>query len=125
MAVPTNPRSAGKLEMRVRRWSRTLVLGAGMAAALTLVFGVVTEARTSWLQAELFSRAARSLTFEVQPGPSATIRYPRTGPYDERLGYVELPAFIERLEAQSFTIERQARLSPRHRAALLRGAVPV
>ena len=41
------------------------------------------------------------------------------------LGYVELPAFIERLRAQRFTVERQARLSPRHRAAIDRGAFPI
>ena len=104
--------------MRVRRWSRTLLLGAGMATALTMAFGLVTELNTSWLQSELFSRAARSLTFNVEPGPSETIRYPGAGPYDERLGYVELPAFIDRLRAQSFSIERQARLSPRHQAAV-------
>jgi membrane peptidoglycan carboxypeptidase len=120
-----NPQSAGKIEMRVRRWSRTWVLGVGMATALAVVLGLVTELRTSWLQSELFSRAARSLTFDVQPGPSATIRYPNAGPYDERLGYVELPAFIDRLRTQSFAIERQARLSPRHRAAIDRGAFPI
>ena len=111
--------------MRVRRWSRTLLLGAGMATALTMAFGLVTELNTSWLQSELFSRAARSLTFNVEPGPSETIRYPGAGPYDERLGYVELPAFIDRLRAQSFSIERQARLTPRHQAAIDRGAFPI
>ena len=111
--------------MRVRRWSRTWVLAVGMATAPAVVFGLMTEARTSWLQSELLSRTARSLTFEVQPGPSETIRYPSAGPYDERLGYVELPAFIERLRAQRFTVERQARLSPRHQAAIDRGAFPI
>jgi membrane peptidoglycan carboxypeptidase len=111
--------------MRVRRWSRTLLLGAGVASALIGAYGLAIELRTSWLQSELFSRTARSLTFDVQPGPSATIRYPEAGPYDERLGYVELPAFIDRLRAQSFAIERQARLSPRHLAAVDRGAFPI
>jgi membrane peptidoglycan carboxypeptidase len=111
--------------MRVRRWSRTLLLGVGMATALMAAFGVVTELNTSWLQSELFSRAARSLTFDVRPGPSETIRYPNAGPYDERLGYVALPAFIDRLREQSFSVERQARLSPRHQAAIDRGAFPI
>ena len=111
--------------MRVRRWSRTWVLCVGMAIAPAVVFGLLTELRTSWLQSELLSGAARSLTFEVQPGPSETIRYPSAGPYDQRLGYVELPAFIERLRAQSFTVERQARLSRRHQAAIDRGAFPI
>ena len=125
MAVPTTPPERRKIEMRVRRWSRTWVLAVGMATAPAVVFGLMTEARTSWLQSELLSRSARSLTFEVQPGPSETIRYPSAGPYDERLGYVELPAFIERLRAQRFTVERQARLSPRHQAAIDRGAFPI
>jgi membrane peptidoglycan carboxypeptidase len=101
------------------------VLAVALATAPVVGFGLMTEARTSWLQSELLSRAARSLTFEVQPGPSDTIRYPSAGPYDERLGYVELPAFIERLRAQRFTVERQARLSPRHQAAIDEGAFPI
>jgi membrane peptidoglycan carboxypeptidase len=111
--------------MRGRQWSRALALGAVMAAALTVGFGLTAEVRTSWLQSELLSRAARRLTFGVEQGPSESIRFPTTGPYDQRLGYVELPAFLERLQAQGFTIERQARLSARHRDAIDRGAFPI
>jgi hypothetical protein len=107
-----------------RPLSRALMLGAVMAAAL-VGLGLAAEVRTSWLQSELLSRAVRSLTFHVEPGPSEAIRFPTTGPYDQRLGYVELPAFIERLGAQGFKIERQARLSARHQDAIDRGAFPI
>ena len=111
--------------MRGRRWSRALTLLAVMAAALTVGLGLAAEVRTSWLQSELLSRAARGLTFRVAPGPSEAIRFPSTGPYDQRLGYVQLPGFVERLRAQGFKVERQARLSADHQDAIDRGAFPI
>ena len=90
-----------------------------------VAFGLTAEVRTSWLQSELLSRAVRSLTFRVEPGPSDAIRFPSAGPYDQRLGYVGLPAFIERLRAQGFKVEHQARLSARHLDAIDRGAFPI
>jgi membrane peptidoglycan carboxypeptidase len=40
------------------------------------------------------------------------MRYPAGGPYDRRLGYALLPTFLERLSADGFRIEAQARWSP-------------
>lgn len=111
--------------MRWRRRSRALVLAVTVATAATLACLLATEIRTSWLQSELLSSVARSLTFDLEPGASDRIRFPSAGPYDQRLGYVELPAFIERLRAQGFEIERQARLSVHHRDAIDRGAFPI
>jgi membrane peptidoglycan carboxypeptidase len=111
--------------MRRRGWSRALGLSAAVVAGLALTFGLVTEVRTSWGQAEVLSRMVRGLTFSVAPGPSGAIRFPSAGPYDERLGYVELPAFIDRLSARGFAIERQARLSERHQGAIDRGVFPI
>jgi hypothetical protein len=111
--------------MRGRPWSRALALGAVTAAALAVALGLTAEVRTSWLQSELLSRAVRDLTFQVEPGPSDAIRFPINGPYDQRLGYVQLPGFIERLRAQGFEVERQARLSERHRDAIDYGAFPI
>jgi len=42
------------------------------------------------------SRWAADMKFKVQPGPSEDIRFPKSGPYDERLGYAQLPSFIAR-----------------------------
>jgi membrane peptidoglycan carboxypeptidase len=111
--------------MRGRQGSRTWFAGAVLAVALAVGVGLATELKTSWVQADLLSRMARSLTFSIEPGPSDAIRFPGAGPYDQRLGYVDLPAFVERLGARGFTVESQARLSARHRAAIDHGAFPI
>src|SRR3954449_9382943 len=64
-----------------------------------LVFGYATysEFQASRLQARYFSGLARDMKFVVEPGASGSIRFPKDGPYDERLGYSALPEFIKRL----------------------------
>ncbi|MGF1631772.1 MAG: transglycosylase domain-containing protein [Kiloniellaceae bacterium] len=69
------------------------------------------EAKTSTLQAELFSHMASQMTYRVDRGPSDTIRFPAEGPYNRRLGYVGLPGFVETLRAQDYAVESQARVS--------------
>ncbi len=94
---------------RGRRWRRR----AGWLLFLVLVLGMLhVEARTSYLQALLLPDYAQSLRFEVKEGPSDAIRFPRWGPFDLRMGYVRLPAMLERLQQNDFVIDRQARMSP-------------
>ena len=81
----------------------------------------VDELRTSRLQARYLSRLGHELTFRAEPGPSPSIRYPGSGPYDHRLGYVELPAYLERLSAREYATTGQARLSPRMGELIDRG----
>jgi membrane peptidoglycan carboxypeptidase len=69
------------------------------------------EARTSRLQAVLFSRLARQLTFHVAPGKSPNRILPR-GPADERMGYSRLADFERSLGDKGFRITHQARFSP-------------
>jgi len=88
------------------RWA---VLATGLAAA---VWAVQFEMRTSWLEARLFTRLDRGMSFLLHPGASAAIRFPKGGPYDERLGYTALPGFLASLAARHFAIESQARWSP-------------
>ena len=88
------------------RWATAL------AALLLLGWGVTAEIRTSYLQSRIFSAWAGKMSFAVGPGPSRTIIFPEGGPYDERLGYAELPRFISALGADHFRIARQARWSP-------------
>jgi membrane peptidoglycan carboxypeptidase len=98
----------------VRVW-RTLTIGTVLAVLLGLGIGaalVLEETRSSRFQAAYLADLGRKLTFQVEPGPSDSIRFPAGGPYDERLGYASLPAYIERLAARGFVIEAQARLSP-------------
>src|ERR1051326_7187095 len=97
-------------------WSERLALWALRALCLALLaWGVMLEARTSFLQSILFSRATEGVSFTLAPGPSSEIRFPRGGPYDDRLGYTQLPSAIEALRARHFVVERQAGPSPRLR----------
>jgi membrane peptidoglycan carboxypeptidase len=77
------------------------------------------------LQSTLFSRLAGQLDFQLGSGPSPSIRFPAAGPYDLRLGYTDLPRYLERLKALGYRIDRQARFSPRHLATVESGVFPI
>src|SRR5262245_4828225 len=98
-----------------RRWFRARWLALGVVVgALAVAVGVVArELRTSELQARELARIAREASFTVEAGPSPSIRFPSGGPYDERLGYTQIPDFVARLSAAGFGVERQARHSER------------
>jgi hypothetical protein len=70
------------------------------------------EMRTSHLQADLFTRLDHDINFTVPAGPSDAIAFPKDGPYDERLGYAELPKFTAALLAHRYAIDSQAKWSP-------------
>src|ERR1700682_3688637 len=69
---------------------------------LVVSYAAYTEFQASRLQARYFSGVARDMKFAVEPGPSDSIRYPQTGPYDQRLGYSELPKLVKRLQAKGY-----------------------
>ena len=103
-----DPRHSGRLfhfVVRLLRWT------AFLAALVLLGWGLATEARTSYLQSRIFSKLTRDMRFVVRPGPSGNVRFPKWGPYDERLGYAELPGFIGSLNTHQFTVQRQAEWS--------------
>ncbi|HET8533886.1 MAG TPA: transglycosylase domain-containing protein, partial [Methylomirabilota bacterium] len=104
-AAATPPWSA-RLRALVLR--RSLLLSV---VALALLLLALVEMRTSALQALVLSQAARVLTYRVAPGPSPSVAFPRSGPYDVRLGYTRLPDFVDRLGAGGYRVEQQARLS--------------
>ncbi|MGH7046759.1 MAG: transglycosylase domain-containing protein [Stellaceae bacterium] len=90
-----------------------MLRAAVVAAVLALLaWIIVTEARTSFFESRIFSHLARGMTFSVAAGPSDAILFPKGGPYDERLGYAELPHFIGALRRDHFVVSRQARWSP-------------
>jgi len=88
-------------------------VGAGLAVVGALTTFTLDELKTSRLQSALWRDLASGARFSVDAGASDAIRFPHTGPYDERLGYDQLPGYIERLEPLGFAITRQARMSPR------------
>ena len=95
------------------RFRKRLWVGAGLAAVAALVAFTVDELKTSRLQSALWRDLASDARFSVEAGASDAIRFPRTGPYDERLGYHQLPDTIERLQDHGYVVTRQARMSPR------------
>lgn len=93
-------------QLRWRRIKRAFWVTSAIVTAVALF-----EFSASPLQALFLSDYAKTLTFRIEPGPSDKIRFPKYGPYDQRLGYTRLPAFIPRLQQQGFDITRQARIS--------------
>ncbi|MGH6889649.1 MAG: transglycosylase domain-containing protein [Rhizomicrobium sp.] len=91
---------------------RLLFLAAVVAAAAVAGSWALREMRTSSAEADFFSREAARLTYALGAGPSDSVRFPRGGPYDARLGYSGLPQILQRLRARHFEITRQARQSP-------------
>lgn len=91
----------------------------GGAAVVALLLG--HEAITSHLQASYLAGIASESRFWVGPGPSSSIRFTKTGPYDHRLGYADLPAFLERLNARGYEVAEQARISPAFAGVMDRG----
>jgi hypothetical protein len=73
----------------VLRWSAVL------AALFMLGWGLATELRTSYLQSRFLTRLTADMNFAIRSGPSEAVRFPKWGPYEERLGYARLPSFIE------------------------------
>jgi membrane peptidoglycan carboxypeptidase len=70
------------------------------------------ELRSSHYQARFFADMASKATFAVGPGPSPSIRFPHSAPYDDRLGYSALPARLKQIAERDFAIVSQARISP-------------
>lgn len=98
-----------------RRWrmvKRTLLVLLLIAVAGGAAFAVY-ESRTSAMQAKFFAGLARKVSYRVEKGPSDAIRFPSASPYDERLGYSNLPNYLAKLKTRDYVIESQARMSPK------------
>ncbi|MBZ0331802.1 transglycosylase domain-containing protein [Halomonas sp. ANAO-440] len=80
--------------------------------AVTLATLLVAEARTSHFQAQELSRYAGTLRYTLAPGKSDRIHFPSHGPFDQRLGYTQLPTIESRLLSRGYEITQQARFSP-------------
>ncbi|MGD1877727.1 MAG: transglycosylase domain-containing protein [Kiloniellaceae bacterium] len=94
-----------------RGWRRAAAGGSALLFFTAAGCLVILEAKTSTLQASLFTEMAGEMTYRVGRGPSNAILFPTDGPYDRRLGYVGLPGFIGNLRGQDYAVESQARIS--------------
>jgi membrane peptidoglycan carboxypeptidase len=97
----------------------------GAVVLCTLVWGLRIELESSPLQRLLFSRLANESAVTVESGANLRARFPKSGPYDERLGYARIPDFLRTLQAQGYVIDRQARLSPTLESFIDLGGFPV
>src|SRR5262245_14734683 len=121
--LPAPPR-----QRRHWRWGRILLGIFGIVLGALGVKGYIflrDELSSSALQARYLSALGSQISFAMEPGPSPLIRYPKTGPYDLRLGYVGLPGFLQRLRTLGFTITAQARVSPKLAQVVDRGFFPM
>ncbi|KAB0485156.1 Membrane carboxypeptidase (penicillin-binding protein) [Pseudomonas reinekei] len=80
--------------------------------AIVVGLAAAKEMRTSRFQAREVSKFAKTLTYELKPGPSDAIHYPGAGPFDLRLGYSSLGEFLPRLLKRDYVITEQTRFSP-------------
>ncbi len=69
------------------------------------------ELETSRQQARYLARHAATLDFEVRDGASGAIRFPASGPFDQRMGYAGLPHITGQLGKRGFAVTRQAHFS--------------
>ena len=102
----------------IKRTLRRILFAFLILAILALVtLGILLfrETESSAFQADYLSRLAKDLRWTMKSGPNPDRPIPQAGPYDERLGYSQLPAMIPRLVDQGFQVSAQARLSPRMR----------
>lgn len=104
------------------RW-RWMVAAAILLLSFSLL--VATETKYSWIESRFFAAEAAKIGYKVSPGPSGSIRYPDAGPYDLRLGYATMPAFLERLRGEGYSIEQQARDSRRSLLLASLGFYPI
>ncbi len=86
---------------------------------------LVLELRTSTLQARFLSSVGRRLQYEVADGPSPRIRFPSSGPYDQRLGYTAIPRLQGVLDQAGFHVTQQARISEELARWVDRGLFPI
>jgi len=106
--TPKSPRKSAKGR---RKAARRLALLVGVSLLAGGGYLGWQELESSRWQSKWLSRYAADLDFVVKLGPSPRIQFPEDGPFDRRLGYVDLPRFIEQLSQRNFRVEEQARFS--------------
>ncbi|WP_307172334.1 transglycosylase domain-containing protein [Massilia sp. 9096] len=107
---PSEP--PAKPRPRWRKLKRSLLVLFLLAVAAGSGLAVY-ESRTSTLQARFFADLAQKLRYRVEAGPSDAIRFPQASPYDDRLGYSNLPNYLAKLKQRDYEIVSQARMSPK------------
>ncbi|RIJ42049.1 transglycosylase domain-containing protein [Pontibacter oryzae] len=103
------------------KWIFIGILCLVVGAAITVV---VYEIHTSRLQARELSRYAATLTYTVKDGAASAVVYPKSGPFDRRLGYALLPELLDRATKRGMQVQRQAHFSDALTSYALDGYFP-
>lgn len=110
--------SADVVRRRLRRLWLWPLLGLLLLVAAAIA---AYELIASPFQAMVLAGYGKRLTFQLEAGESEALLTPTAGPYDIRLGYVDLPTFIDQLKQQDFEVTAQARVSPEMARVVERG----
>ena len=105
---------------RPRRWPRVVASAFALGVAAVGIW-LSDELDSSRWQARSLVEHARTLRFDLQPGADAAMRVPAHGPFDERLGYTQLPEHVAQLVARGYEVTAQAHQSPALGAHVDRG----
>jgi len=109
---------------RVRHRSRAERWVTRLAFVLLFAGAVAFELQTATLQSFAVRSFVSTLVWQLVPGASPRVIFPRWGPFDERLGYTRIPEFRRRLEAHGYRIAGQARISKSLAAIARMGLTP-
>jgi len=113
---PQKPTYSVRSKVRSRRKRQRRKQVIIKCLLLLLLFSFITfviwEFRTSRFEAWLLSNFSSNLTYQTEPGPSESIRFPYIGPYDQRMGYSKLQDYVDNLTERGYKVESQARFSP-------------
>ena len=90
---------------------KIVLASSGLILLVGLGLLVAQELRSSDYQARFFAGLAGKASYTLAAGPSPSIRFPLSAPYDDRLGYADLPVFFGKLQSRNFGIVKQARIS--------------
>ena len=92
-------------------WFKIVLASALLIFLIAAGILLAREMRTSDYQARFFADLASKANYTLGAGPSPAIRFPQSAPYDDRLGYSQLPVFLGKLKLRDFEIAKQARIS--------------
>ncbi len=92
-------------------WFKIVLASSVLISLVVAGLLVAQEMRTSDYQARFFADLASKASYTLGAGPSPSIRFPQSAPYDDRLGYSQLPVFLGKLKTRDFEIVKQARIS--------------
>jgi membrane peptidoglycan carboxypeptidase len=103
--------SAPKAASAPEPHGRRLPVRLWAAAGIGLILFAHWEISTAALESRIFSALASRMSYRVEPGKSPLITFPKSGPFDKRLGYSRVPDFAKRLEQRGFRYQSQARFT--------------